>query len=107
VNQYIHDNHYFHNGTNADPLNDFYPIFLFLGIGTEDNPVEEVIWDGFIVLPDEPDPGICLGADNTASYRDLTQNQCQMPASAEAFILCVTTNSTTDTAGRLCEPDAP
>jgi parallel beta-helix repeat protein len=107
VNQYIHDNHYFHNGTNADPDNDFYPIFLFLGIGTEDNPVEEVIWDGFIVLPDEPDPGICLGADNTASYRDLTQNQCQTPASPEEFILCVTTNSTTETTGRLCDPIEP
>jgi hypothetical protein len=81
---------------------------LALGIGTEENPVEDVFWDGYI-YPEAPggDPGICLGADNTASYRDMTDNQCQDVAGGDlvGVITCANENNTTSTAGRLC--DAP
>ncbi|MFZ1866125.1 MAG: parallel beta-helix domain-containing protein [Polyangiales bacterium] len=106
INIYLHDNYYADNGTS--PQGDFAALFLALGIGTTENPVENVFWDGYI-YPDAPDgdPGICLGADNTASYRDMTNNQCQEVTGGDLLgvIMCAQDNTTTSTAGRLC--DAP
>jgi parallel beta-helix repeat protein len=106
INIYVHDNYYADNGTS--PQGEFAALFLALGIGTEENPVEDVFWDGYI-YPEAPggDPGICLGADNTASYRDMTDNQCQDVAGGDlvGVITCANENNTTSTAGRLC--DAP
>jgi len=112
LNIYVHDNYYDGNGTN--PQGQFAPIFLALGVGTPENPVEDVFWDGYI-YPGAPDgdPGICLGADNTASYHDASSNACQdvdcsmvTPEVCPALIIgCLAGNDTTDTAGRLC--DAP
>jgi parallel beta-helix repeat protein len=111
-NIYTHDNYFDGNGENVQ--GDFAPFFAALGIGTPENPVEDVFWDGYI-YPEAPggDPSICLGANNTASYRDATNNQCQdvdcegvNPSVCEALITsCAVQNMTTDTAGRLC--DAP
>jgi hypothetical protein len=100
---YVHDNYFLGNGTNVDEQSDFYLVFQIVGAGTPENPTEDVLWDGNI-RPGNDDPGICLGADNTASYRDLTQNQCQMPESDPAFAACIGANTTTDTTGRLCDP---
>ena len=106
MNIYTHDNYFADNGT--DVQGEFAPLFLALGIGTEENPVEDVFWDGYI-YPDAPDgdPGICLGADNTASYRDMTNNACQdeEPGNEIAILGCAVMNNVTETTGRLC--DAP
>ena len=102
-NIYVHDNYFQGNGTNADADSPFSIIFLLTGTGTPENPTEDTMWDGNIRAGND-DPGICLGADNTASYRDLTQNQCQMPATVGEFADCIVNNTTTDTTGRLCDP---
>ena len=111
-NIYTHDNYFSGNGTNVQ--GQFAPIFIALGIGTPQDPVEDVFWDGYI-SPDAPDgdPGICLGANNTASYRDVTQDMCQnvdcegltTELCTLLIVGCGVDNTTTDTAGRLC--DAP
>jgi parallel beta-helix repeat protein len=103
LNIYVHDNHYADNGTDTAASNSpFGALFGILGVGTAENPVEDVVWDGYI-YPQVTDPGICLGEDNTASYRDLSQNQCI--AETEAAILgCMADNNTTETTGRLCTP---
>ncbi|RLB37430.1 MAG: hypothetical protein DRH30_13240, partial [Deltaproteobacteria bacterium] len=101
-NIYVHDNFFLGNGANADMDSDFSIIFLLTGVGTPENPMEDTMWDGNIREGND-DPGICLGADNTASYRDLTQNQCQMPANVGEFADCIVNNTTTDTTGRLCD----
>jgi parallel beta-helix repeat protein len=104
LNIYTHDNYFSSNGT--DPQGEFAPLFLALGIGTPENPIEDVFWDGYI-YPDAPDgnPGICLGTDNTASYRDMTNNACQDEPSGDlgAVVGCAITHTITDTAGRLCD----
>jgi parallel beta-helix repeat protein len=106
INLYIHDNFYADNGTS--PQGEFAPLFLALGIGTPQDPVENVFWDGYI-YPDAPDgdPRICLGADYDSTYRDMTDNQCQDVPSGDlgGLLVCASNNDTTDTAGRLC--DAP
>jgi parallel beta-helix repeat protein len=103
INIYAHDNFYAGNGT--DVQGEFAPLFQALGIGTPENPVEDVFWDGYI-YPDVEDPGICLGEDNTASYRDMTNNMCQdiPPGEDLLVVLCGVENTTTDTTGRLCTP---
>ncbi len=111
-NIYTHDNYF--DGNGEDVQGEFAPLFQSLGIGTAENPVEDVFWDGYI-YPDAPggDPGICLGADNAASYRDASNDACQdvdcegVPSTvcAALIISCAAQNTTTDTAGRLC--DAP
>lgn len=111
-NVYTHDNYFDGNGT--DPQGQFAIVFQLLGVGTPENPVEDIFWDGY-VSPDAPngDPGICLGADNTASYRDVTQDQCQdvdctgltEELCQLEIISCGVMNTTTETTGRLC--DAP
>jgi parallel beta-helix repeat protein len=103
LNIYVHDNNYADNGTDTDAaMSEFSLLFRLLGIGTSENPVEDVFWDGYI-YPEVTDPGICLGEDNTASYRDMTQNQCQDEAGANIAI-CAVANTTTMTTGRLCDP---
>jgi parallel beta-helix repeat protein len=113
LNIYTHDNYFDANGTNVQ--GEFAPFFEALGVGTPGNPpVEDVFWDGYI-YPDAPDgdPGICLGADNTASYRDATQDMCSnvdcegvsVDICALQIIACAAEHTTTETTGRLC--DAP
>ena len=94
-NVYTHDNYFDGNGT--DPQGAFALIFELLGVGTPENPVEDVFWDGY-VYPDAPggDPGICLGVD----CGDLSKDLCQA-----LIIGCGVENTTTETTGRLC--DAP
>lgn len=99
---YAHDNFFLNNGTNADPDSDFYLVFDILNVGTPESPAEDVFWDGNI-REGVTDPEICLGADFSGTYRDLTDNQCQMPASLPAYAACLAANSTTDTTGRLCD----
>ena len=105
LNLYVHDNFFADNGT--DVQGDFAPLFLALGVGTAENPVEDVFWDGYI-YPNAPDgnPGICLGEDNTATYRDMTNNACQDVPGGDlpGIIGCANTNTTTSTDGRLCSP---
>ncbi len=103
LNIYLHDNYYAGNGT--DPGQPFRDLFLALGVGTPANPVESIFWDGYI-YPEATDPGICLGENNTASYRDMTADQCQdsPPANEAALVGCAIENSTTSTEGRLCVP---
>ncbi len=113
-NIYTHDNYFAGNGT--DPQGQFALIFELLGVGTPEKPVEDVFWDGY-VYPGAPngDPGICLGADNTASYRDVTQDMCQdvdctglsKDLCQAAIIGCGVTNTTTETTGRLCDAPVP
>ena len=105
INIYVHDNYYAGNGTN--PGQPFTQLIQALGVGTPQNPAENVLWDGYI-WPDVTDPGICLGEDNTASYRDMSQNLCQDVESANqaALGICAANNTTTSTAGRLCTPDS-
>jgi hypothetical protein len=102
-NIYAHDNYFLNNGTNADTESDFYLIFDLLNVGTPEAPSPDVIWDGNIAPPGTEDPGICLGTDFDGTYNDLTSNQCQMPANAPAFAICIVDNNTTSTAGRLCD----
>jgi hypothetical protein len=106
INIYAHDNYYAGNGT--DPGEPFRNIFIAAGVGTPENPVEDVFWDGYI-YPEAPDgdPGICLGDDNTASYRSMTNNACQDVPDGELgeVIICISQNSTDDTTGRLCTPE--
>ena len=107
-NIYIHDNNFVNNGTNVDPSSDFSLLFEIFGIGTEEMPTEDVIWDGYITPPGEEDPGICLGEEVTVSYRDFTRNQCQdidVAANPIDFGLCLGTNTTTDPTGRDCVPE--
>jgi len=102
-NIYVHDNYFLNNGTNADMDSDFSIIFNILNVGTPENPTPDIMWDGNI-REGNADPGICLGADYTGTYIDLTDNQCQMPANAGVFAACIVENNTTDTVGRLCDP---
>jgi hypothetical protein len=102
-NAYVHDNYFLNNGTNADTQSDFYVIFNLLGYGTPASPTPDVMWDGYIAPPGTEDPNVCLGTDFTGTYIDLTGDACQMPANAGEYAACIVTNSTTDTAGRLCD----
>lgn len=99
---YAHDNYFLNNGTNADTESDFYIIFDLFDLGTPENPSPDIMWDGNIAM-DNDDPGICLGSDFSGTYRDLSNNQCQMPESTPAFAACLFENSTTSTEGRLCD----
>jgi parallel beta-helix repeat protein len=99
---YLHDNFMLNNGTNADLQSDFGLIFFLLGYGSENNPVPDVIFDGNLE-EEGVDPEICLGADYTGTYVDMTQNQCRFPADVDEFAACLVENSTEDTAGRLCD----
>jgi parallel beta-helix repeat protein len=100
---YAHDNYFLNNGTNADTESEFYLIFDLLNVGTPEAPTPDVIWDGNIAPPGTEDPGICLGTDFAGTYRDLTNNQCQMPANAAVFAACIVDNNTASTANRLCD----
>ena len=102
---YVHDNYYLNNGTNADTESDFFIVFDLLNYGTPEMPTPDVLWDGYIAEGGD-DPGICLGEDNTASYVDLTQNECQGSINLPTFADCIAKNNTTDTAGRLCSPSS-
>ena len=102
--QYIHDNHFADNGTNADPDSPFSIIFQVLGYGSPENPTPDIMWDGNI-REGNADPGICLGANYTGTFIDLTSNQCQMPDNAPTFAACIVDNSSTSTDGRLCDPE--
>lgn len=104
-NIYAHDNYFLNNGTNADVSGDFGLIFDLFNIGTPEAPVEDVIWGGNID-PTVTDPNICLGSNFTGTYRDLSNDQCQDPVSTPAFAACLLQNSTTSTAGRLCDGPA-
>lgn len=116
-NVYVHDNFFAGNGTNAGPP--FGDLFNLLNVGTPQNPLEDIVWFGNIEPPGTEDPGICLGANNTASYRDITSNACQAAcdgidpppgnpdAAAQcdvAFGICSAENTTTETTGRDCDP---
>jgi parallel beta-helix repeat protein len=101
---FYHDNFVLNNGTNADTESDFGAIFALLGFGTEENPTEDVLFDGNLRM-EGVDPDVCLGTDFDGTYRDLTQNQCQNPADTGEYITCLLTNNTTDTTGRICDLD--
>ena len=99
---YIHSNNIVNNGTNADFQSDFGAIFAMLGIGTEENPSEDILFDGN--LRDEAvDPEVCIGSEFAGTYRDMGQNQCRDPESTIAFGFCLQENTTTSTDGRLCD----
>jgi parallel beta-helix repeat protein len=99
---YAHDNFFDNNGNNFDEESDFAVLFNLLGLGTADNPVEDILWDGQI-REGVDDPGICLGADFTGTYRDLSHNMCQGITPDIAYAACLAENTDNDTTGRLCD----
>ena len=99
---YAHDNYFLNNGTNADTAGDFGLLFPLFGVGTPDNPTEDVLWDG-ILEEGGADPGICLGSDFDGTYRDMTDNACNDEPNTVAWAACAAMNTTTDTTGRLCD----
>jgi len=100
---YAHDNFFDNNGTNFDQESDFAILFTLLSLGTPDNPVEDILWDGQI-RDGVDDPGICLGTDFTGTYRDLSHNMCQGVTPDVAYAGCLADNTDNDTTGRLCTP---
>lgn len=73
-------------------------------VGNAAGGFQDVSWDGFRSddVKTAEDARICLGKSK-ASFVDITQDKCEMPASSGEFIQCVQANSTNETNAQGCE----